>query len=315
MSDTFENYRQALQDSYELSEIVLDKLLNIKESNDDDDNNNNNNKINNNVNEIEKFNELNDLKSKLIFDSMKLIKTKNLFKNEFFKINEENIQKVKNGDSSSSNSFLLKLDIQTFKNNKQWNILNESISKLPDLQIKDLININNKETEKNENENDGDITMKEFNSKNEFIKSLDISLDDIKKLLWNDMKLDDNNKDKYFIPNESNNKLQKFLEESDIEKFRLVQLHDGYYQKKINLMKEMDRKWSFEINKIKNFISTDINKMKIELNQELNKFNKEDDEKSKEFERDGLDLNHDVDGIDYEVEEGEEGEYDDVEDE
>lgn len=267
------NYRKSLTESYDLSTNVLDELYNIIKQR--EDGNNNNEKL-----PIELKNKLNDLQYKMTFDTVQLIQNKNLFKNDYYKINEELTKKIKINDSSANNSFLLKLDIQNFKNNKQWSLLNESILKLPELQITNLIDFNNDDNETDNNNNN--------NENKEFIKSLDFSLNDIKSLLLDNNQINESDKDKFIIPEESNLKLRKILEDSDIKKFRLVQLHDKYYERKINMLKEMNRKWKFEINKIKNFVSLDVNKMKNELNNKLEESNKESE---LENESENLELN------------------------
>lgn len=274
-SPTSESYKKTLETSFDLTQNTIDKLKEFS---------NNSEKVD--------TNELNEIQRNLIFDTVKLVQSKNIFKNEIYKINEDNINKVKHGDSSVLNSFLLKWEVQTFKNNQQWNLLNESLKKLPDLKINDIID---NDTTDNIQENDNeDIEMKDMDEYNDFIKSLNIPLDQINKLLWSDKEFEDieSVRNKYLIPEQNNEKLKQILDNSDIKKFRLVQLHDKYYERKIIMLKELDRKWNFEINKIKQFVSSDVNKMKNELSNKLESMKQEEENsKESELERERLELN------------------------
>ena len=314
-SETSAKYRKALEDSCTLTQETLEKLkefLPRKTASKDE---------NGGVVGQDEVVGLNSLQSELIFDTVRLVQAKNAFKSDCFKTNEDNVKKVMSGDSSVSNTFLLKWEIQTFKNNQQWNALHESLERLPELKINDIVDLTRVGEGVRDAEADVDMDAQGggegSGEYDEFIKTLDIPLDSVRGLLWSSLESNTIDKDQYLIPEDSNEKLQRILAESDVKKFRLVQLHDKYYQRKISMLKDMDRKWTFEINKVRDFVSSDVSKMKGELSGKLAAENKRDDEKLREseLERERLELNQVRDNeVDYdEANEGAQDEEEDAE--
>lgn len=316
-SETSAKYRKALEDSCTLTQDTLGKLREILERKSSDIDAGS-------VTSQEEVDRLNAIQSELVFDTVRLVQAKNAFKNDCYRTNEDSVKKVKNGDSSVSNSFLLKWEIQTFKNNQQWNALKESLERLPELRVHDIVDISRVgETDQMDVDGETGVKEKDIGQYDEFLKTLDIPLESVKSLLWSDKECEAVEKEKYLIPEDSNETLQRILAESDVKKFRLVQLHDKYYQRKISMLKEMDRKWSFEINKVRKFISSDVGKMKNELSEKLEAENKRDDEKQREaeLERERLELNQvrdnesDYEGAEQDEQEQEHAESEDDQDE
>lgn len=314
-SETSAKYRRALEDSCTLTQETLGKLkefLPRKSASQDGDGKT--------VSQDEVAG-LNALQSELIFDTVRLVQAKNAFKSDCFKTNEDNMKKVKSGDSSVSNTFLLKWEIQTFKNNQQWNALHEALERLPELKIHDIADLTRVGEGAPDAEADVDMDAQEAEGAteyDEFIKTLDIPLDSVRELLWSSRESGAIDKEQFLIPEDSNEKLQRILADSDVKKFRLVQLHDKYYQRKIGMLKEMDRKWTFEINKVREFISSDVGKMKSELSGKLAAENKRDDEKLREseLERERMELNQVRDNeVDYDDVANEGGQDEEPEDE
>lgn len=285
------SYRKAIVNSFELTTVAISEL---KKG------------LNNEFKDLN-YESLNRLQKDLIFDTAKLIKSKNVFKNEVNNSNLQNMSKIKSNDSCVENSFLLKYEIQNFKNNENWNLLNKMLNTLPDLKINDILSIIDNENDNiNANDDvdmDNDVNMNDDQENvTELIKTLDIPVNSIKELIWNNEtnEINDFKRDEFSINDTVNEKINSILSNSDIKKFRLVQLHDKYYQRKISLLKESDMKWNSELNKIKNFISNDINKFKADLNSKLEIEQKEEDALNAKL-RDSvgiLDYEEDIDDVD-----------------
>lgn len=302
------SYRESLDSSLELSLKSVDELRKIAASQAE-------------TVDVDTVERLNGIQKELTFDTLKLAKSKNEFKKECNEANSAYLKKVKQNDCFIDNSFLLKWEIQTFNNNQQWNDLRRLLNEIPESKIKDITPVIKDddtlqdvamEGVESDGEPRGSLSLPA--SDYDFIKSLDVPVDAIHEALWNGSDVPGENRetDQFLIPDDANERIKTILSASDIKKFRLVQLHDKYYQRKITLLKQTERKWRSELNKIKGFVSNDVNRMKNELSNKLELENQHDQDVERER---LLELNREneidyADGIDDgdEVEEGDEGE-------
>ena len=265
------SYRSALAKSEVLSLDVLQKLSAFTDEN---------------VDELltDRHHTLQKLKKELILDTAHLLKMKNSFKNECYDASVKNVEKVRKFDSVVNNPLLLKWQIQVSKNNEAWNTLYQNLRKMPMLKlnvIKDSIDLPAEVREQGESTGedvnidamDVDTSLEDdsANAYIEFINSLDVSPEAIKLLVWNDEPLEARavTKDAYMVPDDTQEIIQKLVKESDVKKFRLVQLHDKYYQRRLQSLKAMDEKWSGELNKVKSFVSADVGGMKMVIEAKM----------------------------------------------
>ena len=265
------SYRSALAKSEVLSLDVLQKLSAFTDEN---------------VDELltDRHHTLQKLKKELILDTAHLLKMKNSFKNECYDASVKNVEKVRKCDSVVNNPLLLKWQIQVSKNNEAWNTLYQNLRKMPMLKlndIKDSIDLPAEVREQGESTGedvnidamDVDTSLEDdsANAYIEFINSLDVSPEAIKLLVWNDEPLEARavTKDAYMVPDDTQETIQKLVKESDVKKFRLVQLHDKYYQRRLQSLKAMDEKWSGELNKVKSFVSADVGGMKMAIEAKM----------------------------------------------
>ena len=265
------SYRSALAKSEVLSLDVLQKLSAFTDEN---------------VDELltDRHHTLQKLKKELILDTAHLLKMKNSFKNECYDASVKNVEKVRKFDSVVNNPLLLKWQIQVSKNNEAWNTLYQNLRKMPMLKldvIKDSIDLPAEVREQGESTGedvnidamDVDTSLEDdsANAYIEFINSLDVSPEAIKLLVWNDEPLEARavTKDAYMVPDDTQEIIQKLVKESDVKKFRLVQLHDKYYQRRLQSLKAMDEKWSGELNKVKSFVSADVGGMKMAIEAKM----------------------------------------------
>ncbi len=265
------SYRSALAKSEVLSLDVLQKLSAFTDEN---------------VDELltDRHHTLQKLKKELILDTAHLLKMKNSFKNECYDASVKNVEKVRKCDSVVNNPLLLKWQIQVSKNNEAWNTLYQNLRKMPMLKldvIKDSIDLPAEVREQGESIGedvnidamDVDTSLEDDSAKAyiEFINSLDVSPEAIKLLVWNDEPLEARavTKDAYMVPDDTQETIQKLVKESDVKKFRLVQLHDKYYQRRLQSLKAMDEKWSGELNKVKSFVSADVGGMKMAIEAKM----------------------------------------------
>jgi hypothetical protein len=265
------SYRSALAKSEVLSLDVLQKLSAFTDEN---------------VDELltDRHHTLQKLKKELILDTAHLLKMKNSFKNECYDASVKNVEKVRKFDSVVNNPLLLKWQIQVSKNNEAWNTLYQNLRKMPMLKldvIKDSIDLPAEVREQGESTGedvnidamDVDTSLEDdsANAYIEFINSLDVSPETIKLVVWNDEPLEARavTKDAYMVPDDTQETIQKLVKESDVKKFRLVQLHDKYYQRKLQSLKAMDEKWSGELNKVKSFVSADVGGMKMAIEAKM----------------------------------------------
>lgn len=265
------SYRSALAKSEVLSLDVLQKLSAFTDEN---------------VDELltDRHHTLQKLKKELILDTAHVLKMKNSFKNECYDASVKNVEKVRKFDSVVNNPLLLKWQIQVSKNNEAWNTLYQNLRKMPMLKldvIKDSIDLPAEVREQGESTGedvnidamDVDTSLEDdsANAYIEFINSLDVSPETIKLVVWNDEPLEARavTKDAYMVPDDTQETIQKLVKESDVKKFRLVQLHDKYYQRKLQSLKAMDEKWSGELNKVKSFVSADVGGMKMAIEAKM----------------------------------------------
>jgi hypothetical protein len=275
------SYRSALAKSEVLSLDVLQKLSAFTDENVDES-------------LTERHHTLQKLKKELILDTAHLLKLKNSFKNECYDASVKNVEKVRDCDSVVNNPLLLKWQIQVSKNNEAWNTLYQNLRKMPMLKldvIKDSIDLPAEVREQGESTGedvnidamDVDSSLEDDSAKAyiEFINSLDVSPEAIKLLVWNDDPLEarTETKDAYMVPDDTEETIQKLVKESDVKKFRLVQLHDKYYQRRLQSLKAMDEKWSGELNKVKSFVSADVGGMKMVIEAKMLDVAKESESK------------------------------------
>jgi hypothetical protein len=275
------SYRSALAKSEVLSLDVLQKLSAFTDENVDES-------------LTERHHTLQKLKKELILDTAHLLKMKNSFKNECYDASVKNVEKVRKFDSVVNNPLLLKWQIQVSKNNEAWNTLYQNLRKMPMLKldvIKDSIDLPAEVREQGESTGedvnidamDVDSSLEDDSAKAyiEFINSLDVSPEAIKLLVWNDDPLEarTETKDAYMVPDDTEETIQKLVKESDVKKFRLVQLHDKYYQRRLQSLKAMDEKWSGELNKVKSFVSADVGGMKMVIEAKMLDVAKESESK------------------------------------
>lgn len=188
---------------------------------------------------------LNTLQHDLIFDTMKLTKSKNAFKNEFSDKNEALAAEVEKLQMADKNPFINKYEQQRYKNVVEWDRLRHTLLNIPELNLAEIADIIG----------DGKCGIS------------DAGVEQINELLWDGENVQ--SVDKLLVDAEQKQELSEALAESDKQKFRLVQLHDKYYQRKIAGLKESDRKWTSELNKIKQFVSNEVAKVKSDLQEKL----------------------------------------------
>lgn len=181
--------------------------------------------------------DLNDIRRKLILDTSSLVTAKNSFRRDIEDLNSKYLQKRQLNDSNFNNTFLTKWEIQRIKNSRLYSNLMEVIREIPDLRT-DLLN-----DVSIENFQDYFFEKKEF----ERIISEDIG-----------------NLHNFIIPKNVDAELSEIFEKSDINKFKLVQLHDKYYNKKISNLNDSLRKWESKLNRLKSF-KDDAIKFKNEI--------------------------------------------------
>lgn len=181
--------------------------------------------------------DLNDIRRKLILDTSSLVTAKNSFRRDIEDLNSKYLQKRQLNDSNFNNTFLTKWEIQRIKNSRLYSNLMEVIREIPDLRT-DLLN-----DVSIENFQDYFVEKKEF----ERIISEDIG-----------------NLHNFIIPKNVDAELSEIFEKSDINKFKLVQLHDKYYNKKISNLNDSLRKWESKLNRLKSF-KDDAIKFKNEI--------------------------------------------------
>ncbi|TID14810.1 hypothetical protein CANINC_004481 [Pichia inconspicua] len=193
---------------------------------------------------------LSKIQHDLIFDTLQLTRAKNNFKRAYSTASAQLESTVINSQNPKKNPFALKCEQQRYLNVLEWDSLRRTLDQIPELKLNAISHIL-------------DIPK-------------NITTDEIHNRLW--LLDDQTNIDDVLITPENATQITEALDESDKQKFKLVQLHDKYYQWKISSLKETERKWRNELTKLTQFINNDITKFRIELegkllNDEINENN------------------------------------------
>ncbi|GMM29494.1 hypothetical protein DAMA08_022390 [Martiniozyma asiatica (nom. inval.)] len=192
----------------------------------------------------------------LILDSVRLIKAKDEFKNEFNKETDLYNDQMKSSINLLKNPLLGKYRDSVIANDSIKMEIKKAVSRMPEINVKPLLE-------------DNDINS----VIHDIFKSLDKTKDEIENLFLStnqSPEIENKIKDLDF-PNTVLEELKNSLLENDIQKFKLIKLHDGFLASQRQQLLDMDRKWSNELIKVKQFVKGDIGRFTSDLKAMITK--------------------------------------------